>query len=100
MSNLLRGRWKKLDGKACASAITMYESGMSLAQIASHFGISRQSLWKTFHLRGVPMRSHLRYGTENHFYRGGSKAVDTSQNKLEKAVKRGVIQRPNTCVKC
>lgn len=96
----LTGRWMKLDDAACASAVQMYQSGKSLAQIAPLFGISRQSLWGTFRRLKVPMQSQKRYGTENHFYRGGRKAKDSAQNKLEKAVQRGKILRPTSCERC
>lgn len=100
MSKKLPGGWKKLDDVAFASAIRMYESGMSLAQIAPQFGISRQSLFGSFKARGVPRRSQLRFGENNHFYRGGSKAKDSAQNKLEKAIQYGRVSRPKTCQHC
>jgi hypothetical protein len=96
----LHGRWVKLDDKAIASAIKKYEQGMSLAQIAPLFGISRQSLWGSFVRLGVPLRSQKRYGTDNHFYRGGKKATDQAHNKIEKAVLRNRIERPDTCEQC
>ena len=99
-SKLKHGRYTKLNDGAIASAAQMYESGMSLAQIAKHFNVSRQSIWKSLRRVGVQMRSQKRYGKENHFYRGGAKAVDSAQNKLEKAIQRGDIVRPSTCEKC
>ena len=100
MSKLSRGRWKKLDAEAFASAVRMYESGMSLAQTANSVGISRQSLWQSFRSRSVPLRSQRRSGKNNHFWRGGPKAVDAAQNKIEKAVMYGRVQRPDTCEEC
>lgn len=94
------GRWQKLDDVAFASAIKKYELGMSLAQIAPLFGISRQSLWASFRRIGLPMRSQRRYGRENHFYRGGRKAKDSAQNKLERAVLKGLLKRPIQCEIC
>jgi hypothetical protein len=94
------GGWLKLDDAACASAVTLYLSGKSLARIAPLFGISRQSLWGTFQRLKIPMRSQKRYGRENHFYRGGSKAKDAAQNKLEKAVLRGRLSKLTTCERC
>lgn len=94
------GRWQKLDDAAFASAIQMYESGKSLAQIAPLFNISRQSLWASFQRIGVPMRSQKRYGEENHFFRGGPKAEDPAHNKVEKAVLHGSLSRPKKCDRC
>jgi hypothetical protein len=99
-SRLSHGRWKKLDDAAFASAKELYEAGKSLAQIAASFGVSRQSLWNCFRRRQVPLRSLRRYGAANHFFRGGSRAVDRAQGRLEKAVLRGVIVRPKKCEKC
>lgn len=95
-----RGCWKKLDAAVFVSAVKMYASGMSLAQIAPRIGISRQSLWGSFKAQSVPMRSQQRYGQDNHFYRGGSKAKDAAQNKLEKAVLRGKVSRKTRCERC
>ena len=100
MSKLSHGRWRKLDAGAFASAVQMYGSGMSLAQTAKCVGVSRQSLWASFRARSIPMRSQRRFGKDNHFWRGGAKAEDAAQNKLEKAVMYGRIQRPDTCEKC
>lgn len=99
-SKLLHGRWRKLNDKDAASAATMYSSGQSVAQIAKRFGVSRQSMHGTLKRLGVQMRSRKRYGTDNHFYRGGRKAIDAAQNKLEKAVFRGSVIRPDTCERC
>jgi hypothetical protein len=94
------GRWMKLDDAAFASAIEMYKSGKSIAQIAPLFGISRQSLHASFQRVGLQMRSHKRYGQENHFYRGGRTAEDKAHNKVEKAVLRGSLTRPTKCESC
>jgi hypothetical protein len=99
-SVLSRGRWKKLDDAAFASAAAMYESGMSVALIAQSINVSRQSLWKSLVRRGTRMRSHKRYGKDNHFYRGGPKAESLAQSRLEKAVAKGVIVRPESCDSC
>ena len=80
--------------------VTMYESGKSLAQIAPQFAISRQSLFGSFKARGVTLRSQRRYGKDTHFYRGGKKAKDSAQNKLEKAVSNGEVCRPSHCERC
>ena len=100
MSSLSHGRWQKLNDAVLVSAIKMYGSGMSLVQIASRLNISRQSLWSSFKARSVLMRSQKRFGSENHFYRGGIKAIDSSQNKAEKALLRGKLQRSTKCERC
>lgn len=52
-------------------AVTMYEDGLSIADVAKHYGVTRQSMYKILKRRGVKFRSRLKYGTDNHFFRGG-----------------------------
>jgi predicted DNA-binding protein YlxM (UPF0122 family) len=80
------------------SAVAMYEAGASCATVAKRFGVSRQSMWDVLRRR-TTMRSNLRYGKANHFYRG-TRASDAAQNKLEKAIQRGAIPRGITCERC
>lgn len=95
-----RGRWKKLTDAKAAEARSLYEGGASIAQAAAAVGVSRQSLYGTLKRLGVTFRSHLRTGPENPFYRGGPRAVDAAQNKLEKAVQHGRVERPTRCEEC
>jgi hypothetical protein len=99
-SKLLHGRLKKLSEQDIADATASYASGKSIADIARSFGVSRQSLWQVLTSRNVPMRSHKRYGKDNHFYRGGSKAIGAAQNKVEKAILHGRLVRPRKCMRC
>ena len=80
-------------------AVKMYESGMSVEEIADYYGVTRQSMWKCLQRRGVTFRDNKRYGTENHFYRG-TKADDHAQNVLEKAILYGKVKRVTVCEKC
>lgn len=97
---LKHGRWLKMSDTKARRAKAMYEKGMSIAQIAEEFGVTRQSMHGTLKRLGTVFRSRLRYGEKNHFYRGGPKAVDAAQNKVEKAVARGRVERPATCERC
>jgi predicted DNA-binding protein YlxM (UPF0122 family) len=36
--------------------VALYDKGYSVQQIAESIGISKQSLWKSFKLRGIVMR--------------------------------------------
>jgi hypothetical protein len=49
--------------------------------------------------RGVEFRNQLRYGEENHFWRG-TQANDRAQNILEKAIRKHIVTRPQKCEKC
>jgi len=81
------------------SAVAMYNSGFSIAQIANYYGVTRQSMWKSLSRRGVDFRDNKRFGEENHFYRG-TRANDHAQNLLEEAVERGVVLRQYVCEQC
>jgi hypothetical protein len=80
-------------------AVKLYESGLSVADVASFYGRTRQAMWEWLKARGVKMRSNLRYGNANHFHRG-TRASDRAQNILEKAVLRGLVERKTHCEKC
>ena len=81
-------------------AVRLYESGLSIQDVADYFGITRQGMWYILKRRGVKFRDNKRYGGENHFYRGNSKADDHAQNLLEKAVEKGIVTRKTHCEKC
>ena len=99
-SKLSHGRWKKLSDSAISRAVRQYRNGKSVAQIASPLGVTRQSIWASLKARGVIFRPLQRRGAENHFYRGGSQAVDAAQNKLEYALRKGRVKRPDACQDC
>jgi len=80
-------------------APSMYESGMSIQDIAEYFGVSRQSMHKVLKRRGVKFRDNKRYGEDNHFYRGGQTHSDRAQNLCEKAIAKGVLM-PQPCESC
>jgi hypothetical protein len=80
-------------------AVALYQAGSSVAEVAAQFGVTRQSMWKSLKRRGVEMRPHLRYGEDNHFYRGGAKADDHAQNKVEYAIRAGDLI-PKACEVC
>jgi tRNA splicing endonuclease len=54
-------------------AISLYESGFSLEQVASNYGVTRQAMHEALKRRGVVFRPQLRFGKDNHFYRGGGR---------------------------
>ena len=76
----------------------MYEDGLSVGEIAKLFEMSRSALFGRFKGK-VKMRPQLRFGSDNHFHRGGARANDNAQNKLEKAVLRKRII-PKPCEVC
>jgi len=78
--------------KDYSGAVQMYQSGFSIQEVADYFNISRQAMWDVLKVRGVTMRPQLKYGEDNHFYRG-TKANDNAQNITETAIQRGALIR-------
>lgn len=90
---------KKLSEQQVDESVQLYESGSSLQSIADLFGVSRQAMWDLLRRR-TNMRPQARHGDLNNFYRGGSRESDSAQNKVEKAVLRGKLTRPDRCETC
>lgn len=80
-------------------AVRMYDSGLSIQDVAEFYGVSRQSMWQVLQLRGCKFRSNLKFGKENHFHRD-TKASDYAQNVLEKAIEKKIVLRKTHCEKC
>jgi len=95
----MSGKLKKLTEDQVIEASRLYESGLSYADVAEFYGVSRQSMHEVLKSRGVESRPKLRFGKDNHFYRGGSYADDRAQGVVEKAVKKGLLI-PMPCEIC
>jgi transposase-like protein len=95
----MAGRLKKLTQEQVAQAVDGYAFGMSLADLAHIYGVSRQSLWDLLRRR-IELRSNLRFGSQNHFYRGGNRADERAHNIVEKAVLAGRLVNPGLCSAC
>lgn len=80
-------------------AVRLYESGLSIQEVADFYGVSRQSMWATLKIREVKFRDHLKFGPENHFYRG-TKSNGRTHDIFEKALEKGIIVRKSKCEKC
>jgi hypothetical protein len=81
-------------------AVRLYDVGLSIADVAAFYEITRQAMHLILKRRGVVFRANLKQGNENHFYRGGSIADDHCQNILEHALSKGIIERKTHCEKC
>ncbi len=95
----MAGKLKKLTAEQAQESVRMYESGMSLQEVADYYSVSRQAMWDLLRRR-IKLRSQKKYGIENRFYRGKTRANDKAQNILEKAIARGIIQRKTHCENC
>lgn len=85
--------------KDYSEAVALYEAGSSIRDIAECYGITRQAMHTILKRRGVEMRSNLRYGADNHFYRGGPNANDEAHNLVETAIQMGALV-PKACEVC
>ena len=94
----MAGKLKKLTVGQAGMAVELYQSGLSLADVSSCFSVTRQAMHDLLKRR-IELRPQLRYAFDNHFYRGGAKAVDQAHNIVEKAVMRGLLI-PAPCEQC
>ena len=94
----MAGKLKKLTPEQADECVRLYESGLSLGDVAGYFGVSRQAMWDLLRRR-TTMRPQLRRGKDNHFYRGGEHQDEAAQNLVWKAIKCGVLV-PKPCESC
>lgn len=82
------------------TAVGLYDSGLSIQDIADYYGITRQAMWMILKRRGCEFRDQLRYGEDNHFSRGGKTASDRIHDLTERAIEKGLLVRKTYCEKC
>lgn len=80
-------------------AVSMYDQGLSISDVASFFGISRQAMHKILIRRGVTFRTQTRLGKDNHFWRGGTRRPSRVGSIMTQAGKKGIIH-PMPCEVC
>lgn len=81
-------------------AVYLYESGLSIQNVADFYNITRQAMWMILKRRGCIFRPQTKNGIENTFYRGGDLASDKTHNLFESAIEKGIIERKIICEKC
>lgn len=89
----------KLTQEQIREAVELYDDGLSCQTIAARMGVSRQSMWDVLRRR-TEMRPREKYGADNEFYRGGWRSSDRAQNKMEKAIEKGLLVHPDRCEEC
>lgn len=89
---------KKLDPKY-SPAVDLYNSGLSIQDVADFYEITRQAMHLILKRRGVSFRPMKKEGEDNHFYRGGETADTRVQHITWKAIKRGILV-PQPCASC
>jgi transposase-like protein len=77
--------------KDFGEAVTMYESGKSIGEIARHYGITRQAMWAILRRRDVLFRTRTKTGEENHFYTGSIGYSKRAHSIVETAVRNGTL---------
>jgi predicted DNA-binding protein YlxM (UPF0122 family) len=78
----------------------LYDSGLSIADCAEFFNVSRQTMHEALKRRKTVFRDNLKFKEDNHFYRGGKKATDRAHNLLEKALEKGIVTKKSKCEEC
>lgn len=96
---VVAGRLKKLTPEQVDMAVKWYEEGSSLADLAHEFSVSRQSMHDLLKRR-IKLRPQQRFGKDNHFFRGGSRADKKAHDIMEDAIKRGLLVNPEQCSEC
>jgi len=86
--------------KDYTEAVSLYEKGLSIQDIANFYNVSRQAMHIILKRREVEFRDNKKFGPDNHFYRGGSIANDRAQNILEQAIIKGILVAKTHCEKC
>lgn len=82
------------------AAVQLYQDGLSVQDVAEFYGITRQSMWVWLKRRDVEMRPKIRNGMDNQFHRGGTRSSKQANHLVEKAIKKGLIERPQICQEC
>lgn len=95
----MAGKLKKLTEEQVSNAVKSYDEGMSLGDLGHIYGITRQAMWDLLRRR-TTMRSQIRYGKDNHFYRGGARADERAQKLLENEIRYGRMHNPGKCSVC
>jgi len=84
-------------------AVTIYDSGLSIAECAEFFEISRQAMHKILGRRGCKFRDNKKFSEDNHFYRGCLEDKTKKrrvEHLLEKAIKKGILTQKTHCEEC
>lgn len=86
--------------KEYQEAVQMYESGLSIEDVASFYGVTRQSMHKWLRRRNVTMRPNIRLRDENVFFRGGVTQDERARSIYRNAIRKGVLVNPKQCSEC
>ncbi len=80
-------------------APSLYESGLSIADMAKFYDISRNAMWMILRRRGTKFRPMRRIGKENHFFHGGPRMHKYCSQAVARAIEKRIIT-PMPCEQC
>ncbi len=95
----MAGKLKKLTESQVVEDCESYLSGSSLADLAHIYSVTRQSMHDLLKRR-IKLRENLKFGKENHFFRGGKRADKRAHDILERATRNGELVNPRVCSIC
>jgi hypothetical protein len=79
-------------------AVELYQSGLSVAEVASYYGITRQCMWGVL-VRRIKLRPRIKLGEDNHLYRGGILHDPRAGQIVTYALKKKILT-PGPCEVC
>jgi transposase-like protein len=91
----------KLTTEQLQECIVMYNKGIAIRPIASHFNVSRNAVWELLSRR-ITLRANntTRSGSNSSLYRGGSRSNHNVYNLLNSAIAKGILIKKNVCETC
>ncbi len=92
-------RKKEFDDETINKMIELYNSGKSLSDIATILKSSSHTISRNLEGK-ISLRSNLRFGKDNHFYRGGKRADSRAWDIMENEVRYGRLINPEKCSVC
>lgn len=96
----MAGKLKKMTEQQLVEAKKLYKEGMSYADVAHVFGVTRQAIFAVLKYRGLKSRAQLKFGEDNHFYRGGKRADARANDILEREIRYKRMFNPGKCETC
>ena len=91
--------FKRLNLEKAAEAVRLYESGLSIGDVAAFFDVSRQAMHDLLKRR-TGMRPQQRYGADNNLFCGGQVGDKDVQKITWAAIEKRILVASATCEKC
>jgi len=81
-------------------AVSMYDRGLSVGDLAKFYEITRQAMWMILKRRDCKFRTNHPTGKDNVFYRGGKRADERVSDITDLAFEKGILIRQTHCSEC